>query len=108
MKIDQLSKEHEELFPRATMESQVWKLEEEMMEYLQAKTREKKRKERADILIVCGGLHRWCPVQATFMWECFWDPELDKEVDRKWAINRNRTWAWTGKTYKHVGIDGNE
>ena len=34
--LEKMAKEHSELFPLATLESQIWKLEEEISEYKEA------------------------------------------------------------------------
>lgn len=109
--LKKLSKEHEKLFPNATAESQLWKLEEELNEYAEAKTEEDEIKELADIWIVCGGLYRWMPRTAGVVY-CFYSDDridemydlykIEQEVKRKWQINLNRKWEWNGKTYHHV------
>ena len=55
--LEKMAKEHEQLFPKASLESQVWKMEEELKEYEEAEDGLQQRKERADILIVCAGLY---------------------------------------------------
>ncbi len=107
--LEKMAKEHEKLFPNATLESQVWKLEEEIAEYQKANGFEDGLKEMADIVIVCGGLYRWCPLLAEAIY-CgasedtlyYWEDELEEEVNRKWQINLKRKWEWNGKTYHHV------
>lgn len=112
MNIEELSKEHEQLFPNASPESQFWKLEEEINEFEQAKTFEQKIKELADIRIVCAGLYRFFPKTAKAVMISYYDvideDDVQSEVNRKWSINKSRKWEWNGKTYKHVGKDGNE
>lgn len=117
MNIGKYSKLHEKLFPNATLESQVWKLEEEINEFCYADLREASIRELADIWIVLGGLYRWCPKTAVAMYNYFSDSDIDAlcgidnieaEVNRKWQINLKRKWEWNGKTYKHIGKDGNE
>ena len=34
--------------------------------------------------------------------------DVTSEVIRKWEVNKSRKWEWNGKTYKHIGKDGNE
>ena len=106
--LEKMAKEHEQLFPKASLESQVWKMEEELKEYEEAEDGLQQRKERADILIVCAGLYRWCPILATNIAYDFYDDKAGEEVNRKWQVNLNRKWEWNGKTYKHIGKDGNE
>lgn len=106
--LKKISKQHEKLFPKATLESQVWKLEEEINEYEDAGDGLQQRKERADIIIVCAGLYRWCPQLATTIAFDYYDKKVEEEVYRKWQVNLNRKWEWNGKTYKHIGVDGNE
>ena len=103
--LEKLSKEHEALFPNATLESQVWKLEEEIKEYRDATSVEQLIKEAADVIIVCAGLFRWCPTLAKIIAADFCVRMTEEEVNRKWQVNLNRKWEWNGKTYKHVGHD---
>jgi hypothetical protein len=108
--LEKLSKEHEQLFPNATAESQLWKLEEEIREFDDAYGYEDEIKEAADVEIVCAGLYRWFPL---FVWhfldgfECMdynWSL-VHAEVNRKWEVNKKRKWVWNGKTYHHEGND---
>lgn len=100
--------QHKELFPNATLESQIWKLEEEFKEHEAAENCEQEEKEAADVVIVCAGIYRWCPTIATYIADFFIDPVVADAVTHKWQINMSRKWEWNGKTYKHVGKDGNE
>ena len=110
--LEKMAKEHEKLFPKASLESQVWKLEEELNEFFNA-NKDEKIKELADIYIVCIGIYRFTPTVANEFLEgltCMdynWSL-VEEEVNRKWQVNLNRKWEWNGKTYKHVGKDGNE
>lgn len=115
--LEKMAKEHEKLFPNATAESQVWKLEEEIGEYQKSETYEDSIKELADVWIVCGGLYRWMPRLSKAVFCFFSDDviddvytlsEIEKEVNRKWQVNLKRKWVWNGKTYHHVGDDVNE
>ena len=110
--LEKMAKEHEKLFPNATAESQVWKLEEEIKEYKEAQGFDECLKEISDVLIVCCGLYRWCPCLAKTIYNVIlngciyeWDDRLEAEVNRKWQVNLNRKWVWNGKTYHHVGDD---
>ena len=101
--LEKMAEQHKQLFPNATLESQVWKLEEEIQEYREAENERMERKEMADVIIVCGGLARWCPFIAQYIKDMFYvDADIEKEVNRKWQINLKRKWAWNGKTYHHV------
>lgn len=107
--LEKMAKEHEKLFPKATLESQVWKLEEEIKEWHCAKP-EHELEEVADIFIVCGGLYRWAELTAVSIinWYLrlysfkYSDSVIDDEVAYKWEINKQRKWRWNGKTYHHV------
>lgn len=100
--LEKMAEAHKKLFPNATLESQVWKLEEEIKEFDNAQSYGERLKERADIQIVCGGLYRWCPVLADSISDYFWWNGVEQEVNRKWQINLKRKWEWNGKTYHHV------
>ena len=92
--IKEISNEHKSLFPLADLNSQEEKLKEELKEVFQ---------ELVDVLIVCGGLYRWCPLVAKNIVNYFWITDKEEaEVNRKWQINLKRKWAWNGKTYHHV------
>lgn len=107
--LEKMAKEHKKLFPNATLESQVWKLEEEIKEFWDA-PQMNKINELADIVIVLGGLCRWCPRVAYefyggLTWMNYNWSLVESEVNRKWQINLKRKWEWNGKTYHHVGED---
>lgn len=107
--LEKMAKEHEKLFQNATLESQVWKLEEEIQEFEEA-CKGEEINELADIVIVLGGLCRWCPRVAYHFYDgltCMdynWSL-VEEEVNRKWQINLKRKWEWNGKTYHHIGED---
>ncbi|MBO7735189.1 MAG: hypothetical protein J6S67_21675 [Methanobrevibacter sp.] len=107
--LEKMAEAHKRLFPNATLESQVWKLEEEIREYIEAvydNDLKQEIKESADVVIVCGGLARWCPMVAEYIKGIFFDSvDVEKEVARKWQINLKRKWVWNGKTYHHEGKD---
>lgn len=106
-----LSKEHESLFPKADLQSQVIKLEEELGEVSEAKTEEQVIKELADCIICCIGMYRFAPKTAELLDSVIGQaskPTIEEAVRRKWKINLGRTWEWNGKTYKHKGKDGEE
>lgn len=107
--LEKLSKEHEKLFERCDLESQLEKLKEEKGEVQEAY--KQYCKELADVLIVCAGIYRFDPKRAieeknlvynicVFM-DIDWE-DLEKEIKRKWRINLKRKWKWNGKTYHHV------
>lgn len=107
--LEKMAKKHEKLFPNATAESQVWKLEEEIKEYGETQTEEEEIKELADIWIVCCGLYRWFPYAVAFivsscsiLYAGYDMKKIEQEVERKWQINLNRKWEWNGKTYQHI------
>jgi DNA repair exonuclease SbcCD ATPase subunit len=112
--LEKMAKEHSELFALASLESQIWKLEEEISEYKEATELYQEMKELADCFIVCIGIYRFTPVVAKQIIQGLIDSSdinleaVEKEVERKWQINLKRTWEWNGKTYKHKGTDGNE
>lgn len=116
MEFEKITKEHAELFPKATAESQFVKLEEEITELEEAKTGIQTIKELADIIIVCAGLNRWFPKTARAIAKGFYkyaqyeelDELVEAEIKRKWNVNQLREWVWDGKTYQHKGRDGNE
>ena len=58
-RIDEISKQHKDLFPLADESGQINKLQEELTEYMVAGNDEQKKKELADCLIVCAGIYRF-------------------------------------------------
>ena len=103
--LEKMSKEHEKLFPKATLESQVWKLEEELQELHNAIEFSEIIKEKADVVIVCIGIYRFAPAVASYLLPTALSELEEQEVNRKWQINLKRKWEWNGKTYHHVGED---
>ena len=118
--LTEITKQHKELFPKATAESQFYKLEEEIQELaaaIQDVDKPHQIKELADIWIVCAGLYRWFPETAMCVYCRYIDvsnqlgieyDDVVQEVRRKWNVNNLREWVWDGKTYQHKGKDGNE
>lgn len=110
--IEKMAKEHAELFPLASLESQIWKLEEEISEYKEATELYQTVKELADCFIVCIGIYRFTPIVAKQIMQGLIDlsevslEAVEREIERKWQINLKRTWEWDGKIYKHKGKDG--
>ena len=109
--MDKITKEHEELFPLATAESQFLKLEEEIGEWENAKDDAHVKNELADIFIVCCGLNRWFPKTANNL--AMWfiggiEDDVEDVVNKKWNVDQLREWVWDGRTYKHKGKDGHE
>lgn len=111
---ENIPQQHAVLFPKATSDSQLFKLDEEIIEWYSAKTEEEEIREAADVIIVILGLKRWHIELSDFLLDMFLvrldcdETQLDKlwdEVDRKWQINLMRTWKWNGKTYHHEGKD---
>lgn len=108
--LEKMAKEHEKLFPNATAESQFHKMEEEIGELYSAfENEDETKKELADVLIVCCGLHRFYPKTASALAVFFENrysfKNISEEVNRKWQVNLKRKWVWNGKTYHHEGND---
>lgn len=57
--VESLIKQHKEIFPNATLETQVSKLGEELLELKRAYTRKEKESERGDVLYVVVSLMRF-------------------------------------------------
>lgn len=104
--LEKMADAHKKLFPKATAESQFYKMEEEISEFddaLRKRDGEQAIKEHADIIIVCGGLYRWFPQTAQAIYSYYGcDKLIEQEVNRKWEINLKRKWERNGKTYHHV------
>ena len=111
---EKISEEHKSLFPRADLESQKIKLEEELVEASRAF--DHYLNEVADYLIVCAGIYRFNPDLARRKIDEVYRnmdklgliPGVEDHVVRKWEINKKRKWVWNGETYKHEGKDGQE
>lgn len=100
--LEKMAKEHEALFPNADLQSQVIKLEEELNELHNAVEFADIIKEKADVIIVCIGIYRFCPAVASYLLPTGLSEIEEKEVNRKWQVNLKRKWVWNGKTYHHV------
>lgn len=110
--LEKMAKEHEKLFERCDLKSQLEKLEEEKDEAREAFMGYVK--ELADVLIVCAGIYRFDQEKAVKEMKriyeiafimCITRDDLEQEVNRKWQINLKRKWEWNGKTYHHIGGD---
>lgn len=111
---------HKKLFPLCTAESQMTKYEEEFQEYIDAEEEEKAIKELGDCLIVICGVMRFAPSLAACLANMIFYIAIEIHgktasdmmyyVDRKFTINLGRKWKFDEetKTYKHIGVDGNE
>lgn len=126
IEFDRMAKSHEKLFPRADLESQIVKLEEEIKEFEEAEKQNNSKqmlKELADAGIVCVGIYRFTPEVAKALYRLFNEEyfirhadyygstnqfDFENEINHKWEVNESRTWEWTGTTYHHVNKDGEE
>ena len=113
--IHKMANEHEELFPKADLKSQLIKLDEEMEEAEQAF--DKYLKELADVFIVCVGISRFdvdlaeenmLKIRSVATMHNLDINKIYEYAERKWKINLERPWIWNGKTYKHSKKDGEE
>lgn len=108
-----ISKEHEDLFPLATLETQMLKLEEELTECERATDAYSIKNELADCLIVCCGIHRFAPKVALLILcaientaEHFGIKQpLLRIAGQKWEINKKRKWKIENGIYHHIGED---
>lgn len=116
-RIDEIAKQHKDLFPLADESGQINKLQEELTEYMIASNDEQKKKELADCLIVCAGIYRFSKqVGITQMMNIygiihknkFSKEEVEDKATAKWLINLNRKWEFKDGSYHHIGIDGAE
>lgn len=100
--------QHKQLFPKADLNGQVMKLNEELDEYLQATTEEEKIQELADCIICCIGIYRWASLVSRSYMAMIFNKKQDKIKDiinavaNKWQINLNRTWEYKDGRYHHV------
>ena len=107
--LEKMAREHEQLFPICSLESQILKMEEELNELKQAATIEQVINETADCIIVCAGIYRFSPLTAQrLLGSLVIMGGMEEAVERKWNINMNRKWKFVNGVYKHVGKDGHE
>lgn len=108
-----ITKEHEQLFPLATLISQILKLEEELEELEKAEDMYKAISEMADCFIVCCGIYRFSKRVALMLMSAvltaaeelgYLDVML-KSVEAKWEFNKTRKWEFKDGKYHHVGED---
>ena len=103
---------HTETFPEASMDGQITKFLDERVEYTCATTPEERLTEMADCFIVACGIARFNIVYGSrFFGEAFdmfveaKDVTIDalqKAIDDKMAINRQRKWGKGKGNYQHV------
>lgn len=111
--LKRMSKEHEKLFPLATLGTQALKLDEELSECEKAEDLFEVQNELADSLIVCCGIYRFAPktalVVATSILstaESFgFKSILLKKANEKWEVNKKRKWKYENGIYHHIGED---
>lgn len=103
--------EHEELFPKATLETQMLKLEEELTECVTAEDMQSLEKELGDCVLVCCGIYRFAPkVALLILCELentaeYFGIDLKRAADKKWEVNKKRTWNIENGIYHHEGAD---
>lgn len=108
-----MSKEHEILFPLATLGTQTLKLDEELSECEKAEDLYEVQNELADSLLVCCGIYRFAPKTALLVAtsimgtaESFgFKSIIMKKAKEKWGINKKRKWKIENGIYHHVGED---
>lgn len=115
--IQKIASQHRKLFPKADLEGQMAKYNEEMDELINAKTKEKRTLELADCYICCAGMYRFDrTIAETYVaivevtaesLGIDWSDVLDV-ASKKWAVNMKRKWEYKDGKYHHIGIDGLE
>lgn len=111
--LKKMSKEHEELFPLATIDSQIEKLEEELSEIEKADSYYNTINELADCFIVCWGIYRFTPKVALLCASSILGVAeqfglksvLLKSANAKWEFNKSRKWKYENGVYHHIGED---
>lgn len=103
---------HTKTFPEASMDGQIAKFLDERVEYVCATTPEDELAELADCFIVACGVARFNIVYGSrFLskaFDMFTEAEdvtidaLQKAIDAKMAINRQRKWSKGNGKYQHV------
>lgn len=93
------------LFPKANMQGQLMKLEEELSEFKEAESID----ELADVCIVCFGLIALGSQIGSFIYSVIVDEltvvelkSLEKVIDAKVDINLSRKWEYKDGKYKHI------
>lgn len=89
------------LFPLATKENQLLKLDEEVAEFLENPCEE----EAADIAIVCLGLHALESKIGSYTYRCLqhhYGERLYDIMRQKTEKNLKRKWEYKNGTYHHV------
>ena len=106
-----IQKWHEESFPDATLDGQLGKLQEEIKEYMDAKTDEEKLFELADMAIVVMGIRRFDEKHAKELIFMVYEnasedgfdmTELWDAIQKKMEQNRKRKWTKKNGLYKHT------
>lgn len=108
-----ISEEHELIFPKANIGTQILKLEEEFSELENAENFEEVIKELADCFIVCCGIYRFsrriANLCASNIIDCVREEGIrdifKSEVIKKWEFNKKRKWILKNGIYHHIGED---
>lgn len=100
---------HAEIFPDATLDGQLEKYQEEQTEFVESNYKDVT--ELADMFIVACGIARFDIHEGLFYFADIYDwfnsditlsiEDLQRAVDEKMAVNRQRTWHKQNGLYKH-------
>lgn len=99
---------HETTFPDATLEGQMHKFDTEHSEFIE--TERTDIMELADMFIVACGIARFGIIEAmryferfdnNFILSAFSSKELEKAINEKMEINRQRKWNFENGVYQH-------
>ncbi|MEE0060463.1 MAG: hypothetical protein UE295_06525 [Acutalibacteraceae bacterium] len=111
--LKRMSKEHEKLFPLATLGTQMLKLEEELEECENADDIFSVQDELADGLLVSCGIYRFAPKSALLVASSIigtaehfgFKSILLRKAKEKWEVNKKRKWKYENGIYHHIGED---
>jgi hypothetical protein len=113
--LTKIAEEHADIFPKATLETQIEKLAEEFEEKENAEDEEQMLNEQADCFICLAGIYRFSPKVEKALAKILpnvitMGSDTMRKALKKWEINKQRKWHFDEKTgkYKHIGTDGNE
>jgi hypothetical protein len=108
--LKQIAQEHEVLFPKATLETQIEKLAEEFEEKENAEDEEQMIQEQADCLICLAGIYRFSPKIEKALAKILpnvitMGSTTRRAAIRKWEVNKTRKWDFCEKTGKYHHIE---
>lgn len=101
--VDKIAEEFKTLFPKATLENHIAKLNEEVREVETAFYEEEYNKELADVILCCCAIKGLYPLLGDSLLSLASEiivsqnipfEVIDKEIKEKWELNKSSEWVY--------------